>query len=138
MTTKALYLVLFGSGATERMEDDDDGGEELRLRFSAPTFVGTVDLLILFAMAVQRRRTPTVAPESWIFLSSPTTSLLPDTESGPSSDPLVHDLLEPSLAGSADEPHREAPSPRWIEVASDGRTNYPDFSPLREPEPSPR
>jgi hypothetical protein len=64
MTTEALYLVLFGSGAAERMEDDDDGGEELRLLFSAPTFVGDVDLLSLFAMAVRRRRTPTVAPES--------------------------------------------------------------------------
>jgi hypothetical protein len=64
MTTEALYLVLFGSGAAERMEDDDNGGEELRLLFSAPTFVGDVDLLSLFAMAVRRRRTPTVAHES--------------------------------------------------------------------------
>jgi hypothetical protein len=64
--------------------------------------------------------------------------LPPATESGPPPDPLAHGLLEPSLVGSADEPRREAPSPRWIEVASDGRTTRPDFSsPPREPEPSP-
>jgi hypothetical protein len=34
------------------MEDDDDGGDELRLHFSAPTFFVGVDLLSLFAMAV--------------------------------------------------------------------------------------
>jgi hypothetical protein len=137
LTTEALYLVLFGSGAPDRMEDDADGSEELRLRFSAPSFVGAVDLLSLFAMAVRRRRTPTVAPESWIFVSSPATSLPPAIESGPPLDPLAHGLLEPSLAGSADEPRREAPSPRWIKVASDGTTERPDFSPPREPEPSP-
>jgi hypothetical protein len=35
------------------MEDDDDGDDELRLRFSAPTFFSGVDLLSLFAMAVR-------------------------------------------------------------------------------------
>jgi hypothetical protein len=119
------------------MEDDDDGGDELRLRFSAPSFVDAVDLLSLFAMAVRRRRTPTVAPESWIFVSSLATSLPPAIESGPTPDPLAHGLLEPSLAGSTDEPRREAPSPRWIEVTSDGTIACPDFSPPREPEPSP-
>jgi hypothetical protein len=119
------------------MEDDDDGGDEMLLRFSAPSFVGAVDLLSFFAMAVRRRRTPTVAPESWIFGSSPATSLPPATESGPPLDPLAHGLLEHSLAGFADEPRREAPSPRWIEVAIDGRTTRPDFSsPPREPDPS--
>jgi hypothetical protein len=34
------------------MEDDDDGGVEMRLRFSAPSFVGAVDLLSFLAMAV--------------------------------------------------------------------------------------
>jgi hypothetical protein len=57
------------------MEDTDDGGEELCLRFSAPTFFAAVDLLSLFAMAVRRRPTPTLPLNSWILLSSPTTSL---------------------------------------------------------------
>jgi hypothetical protein len=37
------------------MEDDDDGGDEMLLHFSAPSFVGAVDLLSFFAMAVRRR-----------------------------------------------------------------------------------
>jgi hypothetical protein len=118
------------------MEDDDDVGEELRLRFSAPTFVGAVDLLSLFTMAVRRRTTPTLAPKSWIFVSSLATSLLPATESGPSPDPPAHGLFKPSLAASSDDPRREAPSPSGIEVTSDGRTERPEFSPPREPEPS--
>jgi hypothetical protein len=132
-----VYLFLFGFGAPDLLEDDDDGGDEMRLRFSAPSFVGAVDLLSFFAMAVRRRRTPTVAPEPSIFVSSRATSLPPTTESGPPPNPLEHGLLEPSLAGSADEQRREAPSPRWIEVASDGSTTRPDFSPPREPDPSP-
>ena len=119
------------------MEDDDDAGEELRLRFSAPTFVGAVDLLSLFVMAVRRRTTPTLAPKSWIFLSSPATSLLPATESGPSPDLPAHGLFEPSLATSSDDPRHEDPLPSGIEVASDGRTERPEFSPPREPKPSP-
>jgi hypothetical protein len=51
-------------------------------------------------------------------------------------DPLEHGLFEPSLPGSADEQRREAPSPRWIEVASDGSTAPSDFSPPREPDDS--
>jgi hypothetical protein len=124
-----VYLFIFGSGSPDRMEDDDDGGVEMRLRFSATSFVGAVDLLSFFAMAVRRRRTPTVAPDPWIFVSSAATSLPPATESGPPPDPLEHGLLEPSLASSAEEQRREAPSPRWIEVASDGTTAPPDFSP---------
>jgi hypothetical protein len=45
------------------VEDDEDGGDEMRLHFCAPSFIGVVDLLSFFAMAVQRRRTPTVAPD---------------------------------------------------------------------------
>jgi photosystem II stability/assembly factor-like uncharacterized protein len=56
------------------MEDDDDGGVEMRLRFSPPSFVGAVDLLSFLAMAVRRQRTPTVAPAPWIFDSSAATS----------------------------------------------------------------
>jgi hypothetical protein len=119
------------------MEDDDDGDVKMRLRFSPPSFVGVVDLLSFLAMAVRRRRTPTVAPAPWIFDSSAATSLPPATESGPPPDPLEHGLLEPSLAGAAEEQRRDAPSPRWIEVASDGTTAPPDFSPPREPDPSP-
>ena len=119
------------------MEDDDDGGDEMRLRFSAPSFVGAVDLLSFLAMAVRRRRTPTVAPAPWIFDLSAATSLPPATESGPPPDPLEHGLLEPSLAGAAEEQRREAPSSSWMEVTSDGTTAAPEFSPLREPDPSP-
>jgi hypothetical protein len=119
------------------MEDDDDGGVEMRLRFSPPSFIGAVDLLSFLAMVVRRRRTPTVAPAPWIFESPAPTSLPPATESGPPPDPLEHGLLEPSLAVAAEEQRREAPSPRWIEVASDGTTAPPDFSPPREPDPSP-
>jgi hypothetical protein len=119
------------------MEDDDDGGKELLLRFSAPTFFGTVDLPSLFAMADRRRPTLTLAPKSWILVSSPATSLLPATESGSPPDPPAHGLFEPSLAASDDDPHREVPSPSGIKVASDGRTERSDFSPPREPEPSP-
>jgi hypothetical protein len=36
------------------MEDNVDGGDELRLRFSAPTFFAGVDILSLFTMAVRR------------------------------------------------------------------------------------
>jgi hypothetical protein len=91
------------------MEDDDDSGEELRLRFSAPTFFVAVNLLSLFAMAVRRRPTPTLAPKSWIFLSSPATSLLLATESDPPPDPPAHGLFEPSLAASSDDPRRKPP-----------------------------
>jgi hypothetical protein len=94
------------------VEDDEDGDDEMRLRFCAPSFVGAVDLLSFFVMAVRRRRTPTVAPDPWISVSSRATSLPPTTESGPPPDPLEHDRFEPSLPGSADEPRREAPSPR--------------------------
>jgi hypothetical protein len=119
------------------VEDDEDGSDEMRLRFCAPSFVGAVDLLSFFAMAVRRRRTPTVAPDPWIFVSSRATSLPPTTESGPPPDPLEHGLFEPSLPGSADEQRNEAPSPRWIEVASDGSTARSDFSPPREPDDLP-
>jgi hypothetical protein len=120
------------------MEDDDEGGVEMRLRLSPTSFVGAVDLLSFLAMAVRRRRTPTEAPAPWIFdESSASTSLPPATESSPPLDPLEHGLLEPSLAGAAEEQRREAPSPRWSEVASDGTTAPPDFSPPREPDPSP-
>lgn len=37
------------------MDDDDNGGDELRLCFSAPTFFGVVGCLSLFATAIQRR-----------------------------------------------------------------------------------
>jgi hypothetical protein len=119
------------------VEDDEDGDDEMRLRFCAPSFVGAVDLLSFFVMAVRRRRTPTVAPDPSIFVSSRATSLPPTTESGPPPDPLEHGLFEPSLPASADEQRREAPSPRWIEVASDGSTARSDFSPPREPDDSP-
>jgi hypothetical protein len=120
------------------MEDDDEGGVEMRLRFSPASFVGAVDLLSFLAMAVRRRRTPTEPPAPWIFdESSAPTSLPPATESGPPPDPLEHGLFEPSLAGAGEEQRREAPSPSWMEVASDGTTAAPDFSPPREPDPSP-
>ena len=119
------------------MDDDEEGGVEMRLRFSPASFVGSVDLLNFLAMAVRRRRTPTEPPAPWIFESSAPTSLPPTTASGPPPDPLEHGLFEPSLAGSADELRREALSPRWIEVASDGSTARSDFSPPREADDSP-
>jgi hypothetical protein len=119
------------------MEDDDDGGEELRLRFSAPTFFASVDLLNLFVMAVRCRPTLTLPSNSWILLSTPPTSLLPATESGPPPDRPVHGPFEPSLAASSDNPRREAPSPIGIEVTSDGRTECVEISPPQEPDPSP-
>jgi hypothetical protein len=64
------------------MEDDEEGGVEMRLRFSLASFVGAVDLLSFLAMAVRRRRTPTEPPAPWIFESSAPTSLPPATESG--------------------------------------------------------
>jgi hypothetical protein len=117
------------------MEDDEEGGVEMRLRFSPASFVGSVDLLNFLVMAVRRRRTPTEPPAPWIFESSAPTSLPPTTESGPPPDPLEHGLLEPSLGGAAEEQRREPPSPTSMEVASDGTTAAPDFSPPREPEP---
>ena len=117
------------------MQDDDEGGVEMRLRFSPASFVGFVDLLNFLAMAVRRRRTPTEPPAPWIFESSAPTSLPPTTESGLPPDPLEHGLFEPSLGGAAEEQRREPPSPISMEVASDGTTAAPDFSPPREPEP---
>jgi hypothetical protein len=119
------------------MEDDEEGGVEMRLRFSPASFVGSVDLLNFLAMAVRRRRTPTEPPAPWIFESSAPTSLPPTTESGLPPDPLEHGLFEPSLGGAAEEQRREPPSPTSMEVASDGTTAAPDFSPPREPEPDP-
>ena len=117
----SFYLVLFGSGAVERMDDDDDGGDELRLHFSPPTFFAAVDLLSLFAMAVRRRGTPTLPPNSWILLSAPPSSLLPAAESGPPLDSPAHGLFEPSFGASSEDPRCEAPSPTWIKVARDER-----------------
>ena len=109
----------------------------MRLRFSLASFFGSVDLLNFLAMAVRRRRTPTEPPAPWIFESSAPTSLPPATESGPPPDPLEHGLFEPSLGGAAEEQRREPPSPTSMEVASDGTTAAPDFSPPREPDPEP-
>jgi hypothetical protein len=117
------------------MDDDEEGGVEMRLRFSPASFVGSVDLLNFLAMAVRRRRTPTEPPAPWIFESSAPTSLPPTTASGPPPDPLEHGLFEPSLGGAAEEQRREPPSPTSMEVASDGTTAATDFSPPREPEP---
>jgi hypothetical protein len=50
-TNKIQVFTLFSSDL-ERMDDDNDGGYELRLRFSAPTFFTAVDLLSLFMMVV--------------------------------------------------------------------------------------
>jgi hypothetical protein len=119
------------------MDDDEEGGVEMRLRFSLASFVGSVDLLNFLAMAVRRRRTPTEPPAPWIFDSSASTSLPPTTASGPPPDPLEHGLFEPSLGGAAEEQRREPPSPTSMEVASDGTTAATDFSPPREPEPEP-
>ena len=119
------------------MDDDEEGGVEMRLRFSPASFVGSVDLLNFLAMAVRRRRTPTEPPAPWIFESSAPTSLPPTTASGPPPDPLEHGLFEPSLGGAAEEQRREPPSPTSMEVASDGTTTAPDFSPPREPDPEP-
>jgi hypothetical protein len=119
------------------MEDDEESGVEMHLRFSPASFVGAVDLLSFLAMAVRWRRTPTEPPAPWIFESSAPTSLPPATESGPPPDQLEHGLFEPSLGGAAEEQRREAPSSTWMEVASDGTTTAPDFSPPREPDPEP-
>jgi hypothetical protein len=117
----SFYLVLFGSGAVERVDDDDDGGDELRLHFSPATFFDAVDLLSLFAMAVRCRGTPTLPPNSWILFSMPPSSLLLAAESGPPLDPPAHGLFEPSFGASSEDPRCEAPSPTGIKVARDGR-----------------
>jgi hypothetical protein len=115
---------------------DDDGGDELRLRFSAPTFFGVVGRLSLFTMAIRRRGTVPLPPSSWIWLSMPP-SLLLATESGPPLNPPAHDLLEPNFGASSDDPRRNATYAPKIEVAREGGTEHADTSPRWEPEPSP-
>jgi hypothetical protein len=121
----------------ERMDDDDDGGDELRLRFSTPTFFARCRPSQPLRDGGSTSRN-TNAVTKLLDLALHAAHLLASSRREWSvSGPPAHGLFEPSFGASSDDPRARPPRQQGSKSPGKGEPSVQKFHPDGSPIPRP-